>query len=290
MLISQKGLIDTLTNLIKTQNECFTNTLNCQHVTINNLQTELDNVKKSHDRRIDMAMTLGDDHFKLLDEKLDKLGDELLIQTKEVMSQAEAHVNEMMMDEKASRKIADKMTEKVFEKNVKLANGKKMKAPLATKDNENQSDDKLLPNQDPVDPEGEARTRETKEEDPETHTLKVDGARADQKQEIIEIEESDTVEADDAMEEDVDDKWAKQETSEDTTVVAVDQFTSSITYTESPTPTTLTSVTSKTPTAKTKQARFNSPPTAPMKAPRDAKITNFFTPEPANKGAGSGSR
>ena len=194
------------------------------------------------------------------------------------------------MDEKASRKIADKMTEKVFEKNVKLANGKKMKAPLATKDNENQSDDKLLPNQDPVDPEGEARTRETKEEDPETHTLKVDGARADQKQEIIEIEESDTVEADDAMEEDVDDKWAKQETSEDTTVVAVDQFTSSITYTESPTPTTLTSVTSKTPTAKTKQARFNSPPTAPMKAPRDAKITNFFTPEPANKGAGSGSR
>ena len=112
----QTAIIDTLTNLIQTQNTNFTNTLNRQQVTINNLQTELDNIKKAHDRRLDMAMTLGDDHFKLLHKKLDKLGDAFLTQTDNVMSQAEAHVNEMMMDEEAFGMFADKMTEKVFEK------------------------------------------------------------------------------------------------------------------------------------------------------------------------------
>ena len=52
--------------------------------------------------------------------------------------------------------------------------------------------------------------------------MKADSSWAYRKQEIIEIEESDTAEADDAMKEDEDDAWAKQETSEDTTMVEVD--------------------------------------------------------------------
>ena len=91
----------------------------------------------------------------------------------------EANVNEMMMDEEAFRKIADKMAERVFEKNIELAKGKKRKAPIATKDDNDLSDYEVLPNQDPAESEGEARSRETKEEDPETQSLKADSARAD---------------------------------------------------------------------------------------------------------------
>ena len=68
--------------------------------------------------------------------------------------------------------------------------------------------------------------------------------------------------------------------------------TSSITFTESPTPTTLIAMMSTTPTAKTKRARLHSPPTAPTKTPRAANdpsipIANYFKVEPATKGAGS---
>ena len=77
--------------------------------------------------------------------------------------------------------------------------------------------------------------------DAKTQSLKADGARTDRQQEIIEIEENDTVEVDEAMEDDDDDKWAKQELIEDTTLVAVDQTTSLITSTASPTPTSLIS-------------------------------------------------
>ena len=83
-------MIDMLTNLIKTQNITFTNTLNRQQDTFNNLQTELDNIKKTHDRKNDAVMTLGDGHFKLLDEKLDNLGGKLLRTTIDMMTQAEA--------------------------------------------------------------------------------------------------------------------------------------------------------------------------------------------------------
>ena len=186
----QTAMIDTLTNLIQTQNTTFTNTFNRQQVTITSLQTELEHVKKSQYIRLDMVMALGDDHFKMLDEKLDILAFANRTQTNEVKSQAEAHVNEIMMDEKAYGVIADMMAERVLEKNVELANGKKTKAPIATKDDGDLPDDELLPNQDPSDPEGGARSRETKGEDPKTQSLKADGAQADRKQEIIEIEES----------------------------------------------------------------------------------------------------
>ena len=87
------AMIDTLTNLIQTKNTNFTNTLNRQQDTFNNLQTELDNIKKTHDRKNDAVMTLGDGHFKLLDEKLDNLGGKLLRTKIDMMAQSEAKNN-----------------------------------------------------------------------------------------------------------------------------------------------------------------------------------------------------
>ena len=105
--------------------------------------------------------------------------------------------------------------------------------------------------------EGDAMIEETREDDSETQSMKAEGSQVVRKHDIIEIEDSDAAEDDD------DDKWAKQGISEDTTMVAVDRSTSSITSTESPTPTTLTSVMSTPPTNKNKRARLHSPPTAP---------------------------
>ena len=53
--------------------------------------------------------------------------------------------------------------------------------------------------------------------------MRAEGSQAGCKQDIIEIEESDTAEEED------DDKWAKQEMSENTTMVAVKQIASLIT-------------------------------------------------------------
>ena len=75
-------------------------------------------------------------------------------------------------------------------KNIELSNGKKTKAPIATKDKNDLSDDELLPNQDPAEPEGDARFEETREEDSETQSMKAEGSQVGRKQDIIEIEES----------------------------------------------------------------------------------------------------
>ena len=157
------------------------------------------------------------------------------------------------------------MADQLYKKCKVLPDEKKTNGPSKTKDDGNLSDDELFPNQAPAKLEGDAMIKETREEDSETQSIKVEGSQVVRNHDIIEIEDSDAVEEDD------DDKWAKQGMSEDTTMVVVDRITSSITFTEFPLPTTLTSVTSTMPTAKTKRTRLHSLPTAPAKPPRAIK-------------------
>ena len=120
-------MIDTLTNLIKTQNTTFTKTLDRQQVTINNLQTELEHTTRDYSRKIDAVINQGSDNFALLDEKLDNLGGKLLRTTIDMMTQAEAKISEMGMDKEALGKLVDRLAEKAFEKNAELANGNRRK-------------------------------------------------------------------------------------------------------------------------------------------------------------------
>ena len=74
------------------------------------------------------------------------------------------------------------------------------------------------------------------------------------------------------MEEEDDDKWAKQELIEDATMVVADQTTSSTTSTESPTPTSLIPGTASPTRHHSKRARLHSPTAAyPPGATRDPK-------------------
>ena len=297
----QTVLIEALTKLIQTQHTNFTNTLNHQQVLINDLQADLANTKKAHNGKMKAVMNLGIDNFALLDEKLGQIGMVIIRKTDEVMTHAEEKINKIVPTKEELGQIVDEMADQLYEKCMSLPYKKKTNDPSDTKDNDDLSDGKLFPNQEPAEPaepEGDARPEETKEEDPETQSMKVERPQAGRKQEVIEIEDSDAVKDDDAAEDDDDDKWAKQQMSEDATMVAVDQITSSITSTESPTPTTLTSVTSTTATTattKTKRTRLHSLPSAPTKPPRAGNapslpITNFFKVEQATKGAGLGSR
>ena len=95
--------------------------------------------------------------------------------------------------------------------------------------------------------------------------MKAEGSQADRKHDIIEIEDSD------AAEEEEEDKWTKRGSSEDTTMVAVDQCTSLITSTESPTPTTLISVTTKHPNIKISGS--GSTPRQQQHTPKDHQST-----------------
>ena len=152
------------------------------------------------------------------------------------MKHAEEKLNEIVPTEEELGQIVDEMANQLYEKIMGLPYKKKTKVPSKTKDNDDLSDGKLFPNREPAEPEGDARPEETKEEDPETQSMKVEGSQVGRKQDVIEIEDSDAVKVDDAADDDDDAKWAKQGMSEDATMVAVDQITSSITSTESPTP------------------------------------------------------
>ena len=139
----------------------------------------MEHTKRDYSRKIDAVINQGSDNFALLDDKLNNLEGKILRTTIDMMTQAEAKISEMGMDKEALGKLVDRLAEKAFEKHAELANGKRRKkdrrkrkeegrkrtkAPSAAKDDDNLSDDEVLPNQDPADSAGEARFRETKEE------------------------------------------------------------------------------------------------------------------------------
>ena len=148
------------------------------------------NTKKAHNRKINAVMNLGIDNFNLLDKKLDQHGEVIIIKTDEVMKHAEENINEVVLTEEEFEKLVDEMADQLFEKSMDLPYEKKTKKTNATKDADNLSDDELLPNQDPAEPEGDARFEETREEDSETQSMKAEGSQVGRKQDIIEIEES----------------------------------------------------------------------------------------------------
>ena len=67
----QPLMIEALTNLMQTQNNIFTDTLNQQRALINKLQADLDKASKDHKRKVEEVRNQGLKNFILLDKKLD---------------------------------------------------------------------------------------------------------------------------------------------------------------------------------------------------------------------------
>ena len=187
------------------------------------------------------------------DQGLDSLGEILTHKMDGMMEHAEQQLEGIRPTEEEHEKNVEEMAEYLFEKCMNLPDEKKTKDCRENNEDANISDEEHFPKQAPAESERDAgreeptqefHTDEAKEADTETQHLEEEESTAEQKHDSIEIESSDKEEDAD------DDKWAKQGTIEDTTMVAVDLSTSSDTSTKSPTLTTLTSKTSKIPTEK----------------------------------------
>ena len=201
---------------------------------------------RDHKGKVEEVRDKGFENLVLLDKKLDVIGEILIRKRGEVMEHAEDQLTGIRLTEEEQGKIVDKMADQLLEKCMNLPGKKKTKETSKTKEDNDLSDDEFFPKQAPAESKGDAggdeptqdpHTDEAREEDTEPRHLEEEESTAEQQHNSMEIEDNDE------EEDDGDDKWAKQKTIEDTSMVVIDRNTSSDTSMESPTSTTLTSET-----------------------------------------------